>query len=68
MQHVTGTVDPCACGVCGADVPPLIGSILTGSGLTLSQAADRLEADEPLQLTELQLRLVERHAEERIAQ
>ena len=35
--------DSCDTGVCGADVPPLIGSILTGTGLTLDQAAAALE-------------------------
>ncbi len=32
-------IDPCESGICGADVPPLIGSTLTGVGLTLGQAA-----------------------------
>lgn len=61
------TDDACACGVCGTDVPPLIGSMLTGTGLTLDAAADRLERDEPVpDLTEVQLRLVEAHAEQRL--
>ena len=52
-----------ACGVCAADVPPLIGSVLTGTGLTLEQAAERLERGEPLPaLTDVQRRLVEAHA------
>jgi hypothetical protein len=52
------------CGVCAGDVPPLIGSVLTGTGLTLAQAAKRLEAGEPLeQLTALQRRMVEDYAE-----
>lgn len=52
------------CGVCAGDAPPLIGSVLTGTGLTLAQAAKRLEAGEPLeQLTALQRRMVEAYAE-----
>jgi hypothetical protein len=51
------------CGVCGGDVPPLIGDELTGTGLTLAQAAERLERDEPLPaLTPVQRRLVEEFA------
>ena len=39
--------DPsCPSGVCGADVPPLVGSVLTGTGLTLAQAAAALERGE----------------------
>ena len=39
---------------------PLIGDVLTGTGLTLHQAAARLERGEPLpSLTALQRRLVE---------
>jgi hypothetical protein len=65
QPHLTN--DPCACGVCGTDVPPLVGSILTGTGLTLNAAADRLEnGDELLNLTDVQRRLVESHAEARL--
>jgi hypothetical protein len=65
----TGAADPCACGVCGTDVPPLVGSILTGTGLTLDAAARRLEHGEPLPpLTDVQRRMVEAHAELRLAQ
>lgn len=65
---MTGTVDPCACGVCGTDVPPLVGSILTGTGLTLDAAADLLlDGVEPANLTDVQRRLVEHHAETRLA-
>jgi hypothetical protein len=47
-------------GICGGDVPPLIGQVLTGTGLTLPQAAARLERGEPLTgLTEVQRRIVE---------
>jgi hypothetical protein len=53
----------CDTGVCGSDVPPLIGEILTGTGLTLAQAARRLERGEPLPaLTDVQRRIVERYA------
>jgi hypothetical protein len=54
----------CDTGVCGGDVPPLVGSILTGAGLTLDQVAHRLLDDEPLppQLTDVQRRLVHEYA------
>ena len=52
------------CGICAGDVPPLIGQVLTGTGLTLAQAAKRLLAGEPLEeLTPIQRRLVEDFAE-----
>jgi hypothetical protein len=51
------------CGVCAGDVPPLIGTVLTGTGLTLDQAAARLERGEPLPaLTDVQRRIVEAYA------
>jgi hypothetical protein len=60
--------DPaCPSGVCGTDVPPLIGSILTGTGMTLPQAAAALEQGRRLQLTDVQRRIVERWAEDRLA-
>jgi hypothetical protein len=50
-------------GVCGGDVPPLIGDVLTGTGLTLQQAAKRLERGEPLPaMTPVQRRIVEEFA------
>jgi CTP:molybdopterin cytidylyltransferase MocA len=53
----------CDTGVCGGDVPPLIGRVLTGTGLTLDQAAKRLERGEALpQLTDVQRRIVEDYA------
>jgi hypothetical protein len=52
----------CDTGVCGADVPPLVGTLLTGVGLTIEQAAARLEAGETLPLTDVQRRIVEEHA------
>jgi len=52
-------------GVCGGEAPPLIGSVLTGSGLTLDQAANALERGESPPLTPVQRRIVEAHAESR---
>jgi hypothetical protein len=52
--------DACAGGICGADVPPLIGSVLTGTGLTVAQAAAALERGEQPPLTDVQRRIVER--------
>lgn len=56
--------DPhCVSGVCGADVPPLVGSVLTGTGLTLAQAAAKLQRGEPLPpLSDVQRRMVEEQA------
>ncbi|MEA2277904.1 MAG: hypothetical protein QOI62_1693 [Solirubrobacteraceae bacterium] len=54
--------DGCDTGVCGADVPPLIGSVLTGTGLTLAQAVDALERGESPALTDVQRRIVEEEA------
>jgi hypothetical protein len=51
--------DGCDTGVCGADVPPLIGQVLTGTGLTLAQAASALERGETPPLTSIQRRIVE---------
>ena len=52
----------CDSGVCGADVPPLVGSILTGVGMTLRQAAEALARGERLPLTDVQRRMVEEWA------
>ena len=57
--------DGCDTGICGADVPPLIGSVLTGTGLTIEQAAARLDRGETPPLTAVQRRIVERWALER---
>jgi len=58
--------DGCDAGICGGDVPPLIGEILTGTGLTLSQAAARLERGEAIPaLTAVQRRIVEDYATRR---
>ena len=40
-------------------MPPVIGSILTGSGMTISQAAAALARGESPPLTHVQLRIVE---------
>lgn len=59
--------DPtCPSGVCGADVPPLVGSVLTGTGLTLAQAAAALERGETPPLTDVQRRIVEEFAQQRL--
>jgi hypothetical protein len=50
-------------GVCAGDVPPLVGDVLTGTGLTLRQAAARLQRGEPLpDLTDVQRRIVDDYA------
>ena len=54
--------DGCNTGVCGSEVPPLIGSVLTGTGLTLDQAVAALERGETPALTGVQRRIVEAHA------
>ena len=53
------------CGVCAADAPPLVGSVLTGTGLTLEQAAAALERVDAPPLTHVQRRLVEAFVLER---
>jgi hypothetical protein len=56
------TSDGCDTGVCGSDVPPLVGSVLTGTGLTLDQAVAALERGDHLELTDVQRRIVEEAA------
>jgi hypothetical protein len=56
------TSDGCDTGVCGSEVPPLVGSILTGTGLTVAQAIAALERGERPPLTEVQRRIVEAEA------
>ena len=58
--------DGCETGVCGADAPPLVGQVLTGTGLTLDQAAAALERGESPPLTDVQRRIVEAHAASRL--
>ena len=57
--------DPSDTGLCGSDVPPLIGDVLTGTGLTLAQAAAALERGETPPLSPVQRRIVEEWATER---
>jgi hypothetical protein len=52
----------CVSGVCGADVPPVVGSLLTGTGLTVAAAAAALQRGEPVALTDVQRRIVEQYA------
>jgi hypothetical protein len=52
----------CDNGVCGSDVPPLVGSVLTGTGLTVAQAIAALERGEQVPLTDVQRRIVEAQA------
>jgi hypothetical protein len=56
----------CDTGVCGSDVPPLIGEILTGTGLTIAQAAAALRRGETPPLTAVQRRIVEEWAATRL--
>jgi hypothetical protein len=57
------STDPnCVSGVCGANVPPVVGSVLTGTGLTIPQAAAALERGEQPALTDVQRRIVEDYA------
>jgi hypothetical protein len=56
------TSDGCDSGICGSDVPPLVGSVLTGTGLTISQAIAALERGEQPPLTAVQRRIVEAEA------
>jgi hypothetical protein len=52
--------DPtCPPGVCGSDAPPLVGTVLTGTGLTVAQAAAALERGKKPPLTDVQRRIVE---------
>jgi hypothetical protein len=53
------TYDGCDTGVCGSDVPPLVGSVLTGTGLTVAQAIAALERGETPPLSDVQRRIVE---------
>jgi len=49
----------CDTGICGGEAPPLIGQVLTGTGLTLAQAAAALERGETPPLSPIQRRMVE---------
>lgn len=54
--------DGCENGVCGGDVPPVIGEILTGTGMTVPQAAAAIDRGETPPLTPVQRRIVEEWA------
>jgi hypothetical protein len=54
--------DGCDTGVCGSDAPPLVGSVLTGTGLTVAQAIAAIERGERPPLTDIQRRIVEAEA------
>ena len=55
---------PSDAGICGGDVPPLIGELLTGTALTVAQAAALVARGEDVPtLTPVQRRIVEDHAE-----
>jgi hypothetical protein len=56
------TSDDCDTGVCGSDVPPLVGSVLSGTGLTVAQAIAALERGESPPLSDVQRRIVEEAA------
>jgi hypothetical protein len=53
------TSDGCDTGVCGSDVPPVVGLVLTGTGLTVAQAIAALERGETPPLSDVQRRIVE---------
>ena len=61
-EHEHPHAGACPSGVCGADVPPLVGSVLTGTGLTLAQAAAAIERGEAPPLSDVQRRIVEEWA------
>jgi hypothetical protein len=52
----------CPNGVCSSSAPPLIGSILTGTGLTLDRAVELVARGADLPLTDVQRRIVEARA------
>jgi len=54
--------DGCDTGVCGSEAPPVIGRVLTGTGLTIEQAVAALERGETPPLTPVQRRIVEDYA------
>jgi hypothetical protein len=59
--------DPaCTTGLCGTVVPPLVGSVLTGVGMTLPQAARAIDEGRPVALSDVQRRLVEQWSEQQL--
>jgi hypothetical protein len=61
MARPSKTDDLCPTGVCGADVPPIVGTVLTGTGMTIAQAAARIAAGEEPQLSDVQRRIAEEY-------
>ena len=56
------TRDPtCPSGICSSSAPPLVGTVLTGTGLTLDRAARLLADGTDLPLSDVQRRIVEEH-------
>lgn len=52
--------DPsCPSGICSSSAPPLVGSLLTGTGLTIDRAARLIADGEDVPLTDVQRRIVE---------
>jgi hypothetical protein len=55
-------------GICGGDPPPLVGDVLTGTEMTLAQAAARVARGEALpELSAVQRRMVEEAAVQGLA-
>ena len=52
-------------GICGGEAPPMVRDVLTGTGLTVAEAAAALERGEDPPLSEVQRRMVEAWALER---
>jgi hypothetical protein len=61
------TSDGCDTGLCGSDVPPIVGSVLTGTGLTIDQAIAAIERGERPLLSAVQRRIVEAEALRRVS-
>jgi len=58
--------DDCPSGVCGGEAPPLVGSVLTGTGMTLEQAVAAVERGEEPPLSDIQRRIVEEELARRL--
>lgn len=67
LANLVWVTDGCDTGLCGAEVPPLVGSILTGTGMTLDQAVAALVRGDDLPLTAIQRRIVEERAAAAVA-
>lgn len=52
--------DPsCPSGICSSSAPPLVGTVLTGTGLTLDRAARLVAEGHEVALSDVQRRIVE---------